>query len=610
VAPIRAGRWTVNEKQAIWLSSLLAVGLWLAFHALTWALGATPAAEGRFMDTDSYMRLVRVTRLYQTGAWFDGAIPRGNAPYGMALHWTRSFDVLLLAGTFPLAPLLGFERALALVATWISPALHLVTLFALLWAVAPLFGIWRRLLAVAALFVQIGVPAYALAGRADHHMLILLVFVVALGFNLRLLIRPLDVRLALAAGAMLGVGLWISVEFLVLLAATFAALAASWLLRAGDRARRNLWHALALAATVVLAIVLEHPPSDYLTDVYDRISVVHLLIALLALGFWGAVLRFEGRGAALRGRWGRAALAAAGAVLAGGLLFAVYPKFFSGPTVDVDPRLDVTVLASIKELQPLMPHDTASFGRFLLYLGPALVALPWLAALLLRNRRAALRDAWLYVALCTGLFLPLALAMLRFAPYAQVLITIALAEALGLLLTGLSRISLPGFRLIARAGTCLCVLLGFLFLGSSLLQAGPKPRRASCTLDGAVEALVGPEGWGSRPRIILAHFNYGPELLYRTPHAVIAAPYYSNSGGLLDSDRILRSRDGDLSRRLMDRRGVDLILLCRDEAGPEAAFGAQTFLGGLLRGRVPSWLRRVDLPEGRAGNIALYEVLP
>jgi hypothetical protein len=599
----------VDDKQAIWLSSLLAVGLWLAFHALTWAFGVTPAVEGRFMDTDSYLRLVRVTRLFETGAWFDGSIPRGNAPDGMALHWTRPFDVLLLAGAVPLAPLLGFEGALALAATWISPLLHLGALLALMWAVAPLFGVWRRLLAAVALFVQIGVPAYALAGRADHHMLILLVFVVGFGLNLRLLIRPFDARLALAAGAVLGVGLWISVEFLVLLAATFAALAASWMLRAEDRARKNLWHALGLAAALALAVFLEHPPSEYLTDAYDRISVVHLLVALLALGFWGIVLLLQGRGLALHGPWGRVALAAAGAVVAGGLLFAVYPKFFSGPTVDVDPRLDATVLGSIKELRPLMPHDGASFGRFLLFLGPVLVTVPFLGVLLLRGRRAALWDAWLYVALGTTLFVPLALAMLRFAPYAEVLVAVVLAEALGLLLVRLSLVSLPSFRLLARAGACLCVLLGFLFLGSSLLQAGPKARRASCALDGAVETLTRPQGLGERSRIILAHFDYGPELLYRTPHAIIAAPYYSNSGGLLESDRIFRSRDLDLSRRLMGRRGVDLGLVCRDEAGPEAAFGAETFLGGLVRGCVPSWLRPVDLSDAQAGNIALYEVV-
>jgi asparagine N-glycosylation enzyme membrane subunit Stt3 len=599
---------TVNDKHTVWLPCLLAVGLWLAVHAVVVAFGATPAAEGRFIGTDSYMRLVRVTQLYEAGAWFDGAIARGNAPHGMPLHWTRPFDVLLLAGAWLLAPFLGFDRALSGWATWISPVLHLGVLLALFWALAPLLDAWRRTLAVAALLAQIGTLAYAMAGRADHHMLILLVFVTTLGLNLRLLTRPFDARLALAAGAVLGFGLWVSVEFLAMLGVTFAALAATWVLRGGLCARRNLWHALGLAAALALAILVELPPSDYLADHYDRISVVHLTIAGLALGFWTVAGALERRGGQAFGGWGRVAVAGLGALVAGGLLFAVYPKFFGGPTVDVDPRLEVNVLASIKELQPLMPHDAASFGRFLLYLGPALVAVPFLGALLLRERRDPAWDAWLYIALATALFLPMALAMLRFAPYAEVLLAVALGEALGRLLERMGGVSPTALRALARTGAALVVLLGSLFLGSSMLQAGPKSPRPSCSLDGAVETLTRPAGLGGRPRVILAHFDYGPELLYRTPHAVVAAPYYSNSAGLLDSDRIFRSNDQEESRRLIDQRGVDLILLCRDKAGPEAAFGGGTFLGGLLLGRAPAWLRPVELPAGPAGTIALYEV--
>lgn len=58
------------------------------------------------------MRLLRVERLIETGAWFDHTIPRSNAPYGETLHWTRPLDVLLVAGAAPLAPVLGWREAL------------------------------------------------------------------------------------------------------------------------------------------------------------------------------------------------------------------------------------------------------------------------------------------------------------------------------------------------------------------------------------------------------------------------------------------------------------------------------------------------------------------
>ena len=46
--------------------------------------------SGRLMDTDSYMRLVRVRRLAEMG-WFDGTIPRSNAPFGRFESWPGCF---------------------------------------------------------------------------------------------------------------------------------------------------------------------------------------------------------------------------------------------------------------------------------------------------------------------------------------------------------------------------------------------------------------------------------------------------------------------------------------------------------------------------------------
>ena len=51
------------------------------------------ALEGGLAGPDSYMRLLRVTQLYESAAWFDLSIPRSNAPYGELLHWTRPADI-------------------------------------------------------------------------------------------------------------------------------------------------------------------------------------------------------------------------------------------------------------------------------------------------------------------------------------------------------------------------------------------------------------------------------------------------------------------------------------------------------------------------------------
>ncbi len=591
---------------------LLALGLGLLFHGLVVGFGLTQVFEGQLHGTDGYMRLVRVAELYETGAWYDGTLERSNAPYGTEMHWTRPLDVLLLAGAWVLSPLVDFQSGLYWWAAVLAPVFHLAMVLALVWATAPLLDRWVRCLLVLAVFVQVPLVSTGIIGRADHHMFISLSFVIAIGLTLRLVMQPFAVRLALLAGAALGFALWLSMETLLLMAACFATLTATWLWRGGERARKGLWHALGFAAMVALAVVAEHPPAEVLAEEYDRISVVHLAAALLALGFWAGVAVLESRERGVSDLRGRLILAVLGAAAAGGLLTAVYPKFFGGPEVDVDPRLGPVFFDLINELKPLVPGDARSFGRFLTFLGPALVTVPYLVFLLLRARTAAMRDGWLFIAACTAVFLPLAITMLRFAPFTEVLLAVVLAALLGRLLVWSEQVTLMPLRVVLRSGLMVGLLVGFVGLGS--VFSGPAkaaPVRSTCGFHQVFALLSDPQGLGARPRIILAHFNHGPELLYRTPHAVVASPYHRNVAGLLDSEQIFGAEDDALSRRLIDRRGVDLILLC--DNGPALVQAAMrqgsTFAGRLSEGRVPAWLRRIDAPAEPTGGYRLFEVV-
>ncbi len=117
-----------------WLSIFV---LWALVQAVVLAVGASPVLEGGLIGTDGYMRLVRVELLQETGAWFDGRIPRSNAPYGDTLHWTRPFDVLLLGVAWLLTPFLGFEKALFWGGSFVSPVLLLVSALVMMWASRP-----------------------------------------------------------------------------------------------------------------------------------------------------------------------------------------------------------------------------------------------------------------------------------------------------------------------------------------------------------------------------------------------------------------------------------------------------------------------------------------
>src|SRR3546814_15209205 len=95
----------------------------------------------------------------------------------------------------------------------VSPLLQLATALLLIWALRPVIrpAVW--FLPPVALFLQPGALAYSVLGRADHHALLLLVFVAVAGFILRALRAQLDARPAPGPGVVPGFGLWLSAEF-------------------------------------------------------------------------------------------------------------------------------------------------------------------------------------------------------------------------------------------------------------------------------------------------------------------------------------------------------------------------------------------------------------
>jgi asparagine N-glycosylation enzyme membrane subunit Stt3 len=246
---------------------ILALAIIPLTHMLFLWFGHAAVLDGFLPGQDSYMRLVRVEHLYATGDWFDITLPRSNWPYGEVQNWTRPVDVLMLSGAVLLEPFLGFRQALYWWGSATAPLLHIATALALAWMVAPRLDRSRQLLVVLLFLVQIPVWRHGVLGRTDHHMLIMLTFALALGGALRVLVGPARPRRDLMAGVLAGFGLWLTVEFLVVLAIIFAAFTIRWLAVGEGLARRFLWHGLGLAALVAVALVTERPPGAWLSEV-------------------------------------------------------------------------------------------------------------------------------------------------------------------------------------------------------------------------------------------------------------------------------------------------------------------------------------------------------
>ena len=319
--------------------------LWATVHALLLVAQQADLPLDTQVDPDGYMRLVRVGILLEGGGWFDGTIPRSNWPYGEVHHWTRPLDVLIILLALPLRAFLDANAALALAGMFVSPLLHLGLCIASVWIVRPLVPGPARFFAMPAMLVQLGILLYSQAGRADHHTLIFLLAGLALGAWMRALLNPGDRSAAALAGVFSGVGIWVSPESLLPLALLFASGAAAWILSGRRFLAPNRRLCLALAGTIAVAITLERHPSDWLGLSFDQISLAHLSVSLLALGYWGimGLARSVTAGpadepgeepiaGAAEGGWEyRFLLGGAGALVVVGLLGLLHPQFFRGP---------------------------------------------------------------------------------------------------------------------------------------------------------------------------------------------------------------------------------------------------------------------------------------
>ncbi|MDJ0935428.1 MAG: hypothetical protein QNI93_08525 [Kiloniellales bacterium] len=611
----------------------LALGLvlvWLLVQLGLLLIHAPAALDGGLTGPDSYMRMVRVGELLQGEGWYDSTIARSNAPYGETLHWSRPFDLLLILLALPAALFVGLSGGLTWAAVAVSPLLQLACAAALAWAVAPLLG--RGLAALAALIFLLQ-PAllYAfLPGRPDHHGFLLLIFALSLGWTLRAAIDPGSRRAALAAGALGGLALWASLELAIALAVGTLALALSWIVEGGEQRRRqNLAYATGLAVVLAVALIVERPPAEVLRAVYDKVSIVHLSLALLMAGFW-TIAALPNRRGLLDRPAPRLVAGLAGAAAALACLHLLFPRVLGGPMVDVHPEIRDIWLDRVTEMQPVFPDSARGLEQFLTSFGSGLLGLAFLAWILARDRDRVRRRAWAAIALAIAVTLPLGILHLRMAGFAALVLVIPLTELAGRLLHWSGGIA----SLLPRALLRGLVLAGTVAGGLAAAQAVvPSAERAAgepetgargaavpakgkvCALPALAAHLTATQG--ATDLALLALLDHGPELLYRTPYSVVATPYHRNGPGIIDAHAAMTAGDPEAARQILEARGIDLVLLCPQPVEemffaprPGAAGQGQTLYTRLLTGRPPAWLRPVALPPELAARFKLFAVQP
>lgn len=565
----------------------------VAVQAALLATSNNAVLHGTPVGPDSYMHLHRALRLMAGGHWHEILDPRINAPYGFAIHWTALFDMLLAGGAAPLT-WFGYDQQTALF-IWgsaVSPVLLIAALATLAWGVGPRVQRAMFLWLTVLLVTQPQLWTLFIAGRADHHSLVIGLLIAQLAWAYALFDGRVGPRWAVAAGVLAGLQLSTSVEALLTILLLSGAITAAWLFF-GRRLMKDLALYLGACVVTIFAWLIWERGLYLITPVYDRVSVVHLValgsgcvaIAVLWLLEWRG-MRNERKPQAL-------AIACAVAVTA-----SIFPAFFLGPWPHLDPVI-VTWHRQIAELQPLAPTSPDRLAGFFAQMTAPVLALPMVIGRLLRGPDKD-RPVMLLSLMGFVLFGGLAMVQMRWAGETQAvmlvpwtLTTVAIMKST--IAIGMGSIRVPLRGLVLSGALLLQLLATGLDQSNFSFETGIAHAAAPCRWNEAATVL--PRS-ASANSIVMAPLWYGPAILWRSDLRVIAGPY-EMLPALADTARFFDGSE-EAARAVVRRRRISYVLICASDLG-------HGFGGTLAEGAAPRWMKPVRLDGGPA-EFRLYRV--
>ena len=252
----------------------------------------------------------------------------------------------------------------------------------------------------------------------------------------------------------------------------------------------------------------------------------------------------------------------------------------------------------------------------ILWLGIVLLAAPWLVYRLFASAGRE-RLAWAFIALGAVVFLPLAAGQLRWVFYPEILLLIPYAALAGAVLDRVAK-RMPEQAIGVLRPFLVAALCVWFYVPSAVSGSGPQRSESirsatTCPIRSLAGVLNDPAGLGARPRTVFALVDFGPELLYRTAHSVLAIPNHRLQPGFAAGYRAMTANDfAEAERRLRAAR-VDLVLVCPDSA--ESWFydtdgRARTLNEALRADDPPAFLRPLALPAPLSEQFKLFALRP
>lgn len=530
---------------------------------------------GRFIDPDDSMYLVHTLDWVNGQGWFDRVEHRMNPPEGVFIHFSRLMEIPYAFTIVLLKPFVGsLKAALATAAIW--PLLFLLSLMIIYKRLMGEFidKRWAGLVSFVVILSTNTTFAF-MPGQIDHHGFVALLLLLSMTVFV-VSIRASDkVLLPLIVGFILSLALVISLEILpfLLLFAFFVVVVDC--AEGGIHKIKPIHMGLSLSTTGTFLLFLQRPFGSWLEMDLANYSAAYVLILYGISALFFALKPI----ARLRNNTFRFLSVVILALVLAAIYLNYFPQMESGPYGAVDPSLTNFLLPNITEAVPLI--DRLDFQSLIFVVMPSLMIALSYAFFRIIRPISHLRLPWMLVFLM--LFSSALLAIFyqsRYLLYASIFSTVPLTAFLYDRLNERTRIQENSriAHLYKRAQK-----IGWVLIYPFLLVAVPAifyqsswndtlffpmlDKNPACDLRETALLLSRPPYFEGVPKLIMNTLDEGPELLLRTPHQVIAAPFHNNLTGNIDATTFFRSKDAALSEEIARRRGINFVISCRDIEG-------------------------------------------
>ena len=609
----------------------LPIVMWCYFVLAYMGSIHNPIWHGDLPDPDDYTYLSQTLDWLHGQNWYDNTQHRMDPPLdgvgGVPIHYTRFAEMPIAIGILFFKLFHYSDPGAAILASLALPILYLGVFFASVrWTAAQMMtSDWARLTVFISVFANALMFKFA-PGQVDHHGLEAILTILSLGLTFRMLEEPSRKRYAIGLGALLALMIGIALETLPWMALT-SVLVGFWGLITGRKATKTLTlYALSLSTVSALLLIAIRPVIAFFT--IDILAYSFAYVALcLSMTFALLIAAVVGQISERKVRVGVGGLTA---LLVGGLYLWQFPELLGGPYGAMNHELANLFFANLQEAEPMIKGR--SLYDNILRLVPCFIAF-WSSYKTSITKDGAQKWGW---ALTTIL---LATAILLAVFYqVRVIIYALLFSIIPLTIFFKERWEWIGMHLEERQkfwseivllliiGPLTAVLLPALKDGRSfnngvILFAAQKVED-SCPMSGLEKILSSPPFVSLRPLRIVNAIDQGPELLFRTPQAIMSAPYHTNVHGNLDALTFFRTTDIGEAKGIADRDHIDLVVICRNVAdvyldGPSPHYvlfpdGQKrlrpnaSLAGKLAFHELPNWLTEVPVPP--TSNYMLFRV--